>query len=329
MTYPRDYPETGYGRHHHGDSYPWSQSQDPMQVQMPRQPPVGWEPPEHGWQQTPRAQPWPSTPPPPPTWTEPAQQTASRPAPPQAPPPFAPWTQSAPPPPGDGYRPTSRDLPPAVRGTIVHRLVGINAGHAQYAADLVGTKNDAGEHMLVLFSSDGRAFQPRISVATRFELSGEHNADMIMLLEGITADAERKIKAAHGQHRPWDPRVAGTGLVSRTEDFLDRSYVGLAVSTLDQPEGPWSRIKRSVTREHAVSLPGQAYLYLDDGTAVHLVRAPLMGRAAGQHQITSTRNLDNAGYRYTVGPQLIERANADALQIWERLRRLHEVLMRP
>ena len=214
-----------------------------------------------------------------------------------------------------------------LRGRMLERLISVNASHAGHAADRVRTKDDLCEHALALFSVDPEDRVWTISTATRLSLSDSGNAGLVEMLTGLVKVAEQKLNEAGEHGRRWDPRTPLTGLVNRCEE-LRRSmvYVGLGISTLDTPEMPWRRMKGSVDRYGGLHLRGQGYLYLDDDTAVHFVRAAQLGGQTGQHQITASKVIQTQ-YPWRRDSDMIENAEQRSFQIWDQLRRLNQLFV--
>ena len=229
-------------------------------------------------------------------------------------------------PPEQPQRPEVEPISSALRGQIVDRMIRINTSHALQAADRLGTKLAVGPHCLALFSIEtvpGR--YQRLSTATRLILDGEDAENLPDLLRDLTARARERIAEAHAAGQRWEPRTPLTGLVLRSEEFGENTpYIGLGISTLDTPELPWRRAKQSVTGADGLHLRGQGMIYLNDDTAVHLVRRAQM--ASGQHEITASRRVDSQ-YPSRRDEHLIERASHQGDHSWELLRQLHEVLL--
>jgi len=223
-------------------------------------------------------------------------------------------------------RPESEAINSTVRGQIVDRMIRINTSHALQAADRLGTKLAVGPHCLALFSIDNTPGRyQRLSTATRLILDGEDAESLPELLRDLTARAQEKIAEARGQGRRWEPRTPLTGLVLRSEEFSDQTlYVGLGVSTLDMPDLPWSRARQRVTSADGLHLRGQGLIYLDDGTAIHLLRRAQM--SSGQHEITASRRVDSQ-YPTRRDEHLVARAAHEGDESWELMRHLHEVLL--
>lgn len=217
-------------------------------------------------------------------------------------------------------------LDPQVRGQITERMIRMNTSHALAAADRLGTKTAIGPHSLALFSVEvapGR--YPRLSTATRLVLDGEDAENLPDLLADLTARAHEKINEARTQNRRWDPRTPLTGLVLRSEEISEETaYLGLGVSTLDTPELPWSRIKLGISSADGLHLRGQGFIYLRDGTVVHIVRRAQM--SSGHHEITSNRRIDSQ-YPSRRDDYLMEKAEQQGERTWDLMRQLHEVLM--
>jgi len=213
-----------------------------------------------------------------------------------------------------------------MRGQIVDRMIRINTSHALQAADRLGTKLAVGPHCLALFSVDNtQGRYQRLSTATRLILDGEDAESLPDLLRDLTARAREKIAEAYAQGRRWEPRTPLTGLMLRSEEFSEETaYIGLGVSTLDTPEVSWSQARQRITSADGLHLRGQGMIYLDDGTAMHVVRRAQM--ASGQHEITASRRVDSQ-YPSRRDEYLIERATHNGDDSWELMRSLHEVLL--
>ena len=285
----------------------------------------GWQNPDPGWQERGPARPgagpaWTEAPP---GWQPPYQGAAELQQDYVVPPA---WEPVPPPEQQHQRRPESEAISSTVRGQIVDRMIRINTSHALQAADRLGTKLAVGPHCLALFSVDnvpGR--YQRLSTATRLILDGEDAENLPDLLRDLTSRAREKIAEAHGQGRRWEPRTPLTGLVLRSEEFSEQTpYIGLGVSTLDTPDIPWSRAKQRVTSADGLHLRGQGLIYLDDGTAIHLVRRAQM--SSGQHEITASRRVDSQ-YPARRDEHLISRSAHQGDESWELMRNLHEVLL--
>jgi len=220
--------------------------------------------------------------------------------------------------------------PPRARGALVDRFITVNATHATYAADRVGTRDDLCEHGLVLLSIDLSDTAYPVSVATRLALSDEHNEDLDAVLASLTRFVAEQTAEARKSRRSYDPRtpVLGAPAVVGYSQPLSpsMSYVGVGVSTLDTPEQPWRQMKGSVEKNSGLHLRGQGYLYLADGTIVHFVRSAQVGWHAGRHTSSSNRLVHSGLHR--VGRDYAMRYQADqrTSRIWQGLQSFHEVL---
>jgi hypothetical protein len=217
-------------------------------------------------------------------------------------------------------------LPALLRGKALDRLIAVNASHASHAADKVRTKDDLCEHAIALFSFDLTDKSYPLSTATRLSLSDDGNSSLVDMLTSLANVAEHKVAQAAEHGRRWDPRIPLTGLVNRSEPLSeDMVYLGIGVSTLDTPETPWRSMKGGVDRFSGLHLRGQGYLYLDDRTAGHFVRAAQLGSQTGEHEIMAN-NMLFSHYSWKRRPDLMEHANQRTYLIWEQIRRLHLAL---
>jgi hypothetical protein len=223
-------------------------------------------------------------------------------------------------------RPESESISSTMRGQIVDRMIRINTSHALQAADRLGTKLAVGPHCLALFSVDQAPSRyQRLSTATRLILDGDDAENLPDLLRDLTDRAREKIAEGYASGRRWDPRTPLTGLVLRSEELDEATtYIGLGVSTLDTPGLPWSRARQRVTGADGLHLRGQGLIYLQDGTAMQVIRRAQM--ASGQHEITASRRVDSQ-YPSRRDEYLIERATHHGDESWELMRHLHEVLL--
>jgi len=214
-----------------------------------------------------------------------------------------------------------------LRGRALDRLISDNASHASHAADKIRTKDDLCEHAIALFSFDLTDKMYPLSTATRLSLSDDGNSNLVDMLSSLANVAEYKVAQAVEHGRRWDPRIPLTGLVNRSEDLTsDMVYLGIGVSTLDTPEMSWRSMKGGVERFSGLHLRGQGYLYLDDNTAAHFVRAAQLGSRVGQHEIMASAML-YSHYNWKRRPDLLEHADQRTHLVWEQIRRLHRALM--
>jgi hypothetical protein len=216
-----------------------------------------------------------------------------------------------------------------VRAAVLSRLIRANTAHAQHAVEERSGANALGAHALLLFSIEHTREPFGLSTATRLEGELEDGEDLHQMLTEITAHAAAQIAAATKSKTWWEPRAPFTGLTTTSETLTtEHRYIGLGISTLDRPEISWRDARRSLRREDALYVPGQAMLYLVDGTAVHVItRAPMMGPTAGQHLIIADRDV-NSHHRVQHDNSLTSGGpGASRWPLWEQLHRLNDVLV--
>jgi hypothetical protein len=221
------------------------------------------------------------------------------------------------------------DLSSDLCGAVVDRLIQANSTHSRLAAENRGTADALSAHALALFSTDRTAYPFQLSTAIRLDDEEEDGEDMLEMLDKLAAHAEEQVARARMRGQRWDPREPVTGIVGTSEARAEHHvYVGLAVSTLDRLQLPWREARTAIQRDEALRLPGQGFIYLADGTAVHLVRGAMLGPLAGAHQIAANRLVRSpSGHRVRRDDELmLDPAGKHELPPWPQLRTLHEVL---
>jgi hypothetical protein len=222
--------------------------------------------------------------------------------------------------------PEPEAVPAAVRGRTLERALQVNASHARNAADRLGGRDALGEHALILFSADFTDSPFRLSTATRLEFEQSGGENLTDLLNSLADHAGAQLREATRTGRRWDPRTPLEGIVLRSDPVTaGTEYVGLAVSTLDTPRRTWHRAKRHVTSADGLNLPGQGYIYLNDGTGMYFLRSPQMGDNAHPHKIVSNRPVHSV-HRPRIDYDLLPDAPPETAPIWAALQRLHAVL---
>jgi hypothetical protein len=162
----------------------------------------------------------------------------------------------------------------------------------------------------------------------------------------------------------WDPRMPLTGIASTIDQQLTEAttYIGVAVVTLDEPDGTWASVKTDVARRRdarhglpltAAHIGGYGWALLDDDIAVQIKRIPPRdGGATDQSgwrsraadistEFTSNMQLPapfDSSTRVQLQPDLVSGApqlprsgGADvpaqvSQDLWDRLRTLHHEL---
>jgi hypothetical protein len=217
-------------------------------------------------------------------------------------------------------------VPAAVRGRTLERALQVNAAHARNAADRLGGRDALGEHALILFSADFTVRPFRLSTATRLDYERSGGESLPELLASLADHAAAQLRDATRSGRRWDPRTPLEGIVLRSDPVTTGTdYVGLAVSTLDTPRRAWHRAKRHVTSADGLNLPGQGFIYLNDGTGMHFLRSPQMGSRAEPHKILSNRPVHSV-HRPRIDHDLLTDAPTETAPIWTALQKLHTVL---
>lgn len=228
------------------------------------------------------------------------------------------------------YEADRNGLPFLTRGRVVDRLVSIGALHAQHGADLIRTRKEVCEHAFAQFSVTPNDNNAPVGASTKLAHSDEKNADLLNYLHSMTRFVIDMTEQARRSRQRYDPRVAvlsGPAMANRTDNFHpSMHYVGVGVSTLDTPEMPWQQMKAGVTKNDALRLRSQGYLYLADGTFVHILRESQQGEKAGQHTIKANRTVQHWRYRIERHLDLREQFDPYIRQVWDSLQALHQAL---
>ncbi|WP_158647381.1 hypothetical protein [Actinoplanes sp. ATCC 53533] len=219
----------------------------------------------------------------------------------------------------------------ALRGSIINRIVQANTSHARLAVENRRTADALSAHALVLFSADRLTWPFRLSTAIRLDTEEENGEDLIEMLVGVGSYAMARIAEANAAGTRWDPRIpnidGGDGVVTTSEILTPaHTYIGLGVSTLDRPEASWRQIRRSVDRSDALHLPGQAYLYLCDGTAAHINRSAMVGRFAGRSTTLTNSAVAHCDHPIERNEKLMLDPDGQQTPLWRHLAELHNVL---
>jgi hypothetical protein len=122
----------------------------------------------------------------------------------------------------------------------------------------------------------------------------------------------------------YDPRA----LADRTEEMSPGSfYVGLAVSSLDTPAGPWSHLRQRVAG--SIDVPGRCYVLLTDDTMVLMDRG---GESKfGHFEVRSTDSLDeipgDSMQRWTYDSSLRDMTDPATREIWRGMIELNNSIV--
>lgn len=190
------------------------------------------------------------------------------------------------------------DCEPTAKVRIASRLVGIGAGD-----DLLD----------MLSTLTGFTTKDVAAATTDRKLLHQHDdqsraALADALTPGAPADPFQYAQALE-QGVLWDPRTPNTGLAPTSKEPLtaDTLYVGVAVTTLDTPTAPWVDAKDDWRGARdslglpvtGASLPGTAWVVLDDGTALQIERSPGTQREPRAHTVITNAPVDSAFDRLT------------------------------
>ncbi|HET9516816.1 MAG TPA: hypothetical protein VFO77_03720 [Actinoplanes sp.] len=203
-----------------------------------------------------------------------------------------------------------------LRSQIVRRVRFMNFRHAEHAWER-RYRDPIGPHALAfLYSEPARGKPPRYTLrtATRLFLAGPEVDDLPRLLQDLAAVVGAQ--AAGG----FDPRT----IADRAEEMSPSSfYVGLAVSSLDTPAGPWAHQRQRLAG--SIDVPGRCYALLTDDTMVLMDRGG--EQKFGHFEVRATDSLDeipgDSMQRWTYDRSLRELKDPATSGVWRGMRELH------
>jgi hypothetical protein len=207
-----------------------------------------------------------------------------------------------------------------LRSQVVRRIRFMNFRHTEHAWER-RYRDPIGPHALAfLYSEPARGKPPRYTLrtATRLFLAGSEVDDLPRLLHDMAVVV--------GKQKPgsYDPRV----LADRTEEMSAGSfYVGLAVSSLDTPAGPWSHVRQRVAG--SIDVPGRCYALLTDDTMVLMDRGG--EQKFGHFEVRATDSLDeipgDSMQRWTYDRSLRDMNDPATSDIWHGMLELHNTIV--
>jgi hypothetical protein len=207
-----------------------------------------------------------------------------------------------------------------LRSQVVRRIRFMNFRHTEHAWDR-RYRDPIGPHALAFLYSEparGKPARYTLRTATRLFLAGPEVDDLPRLLHDMAGVVSRQGPGG------YDPRV----LADRTEEMSPGAfYVGLAVSSLDTPAGPWSHLKQRLAG--SIDVPGRCYALLTDDTMVLLDRG---GESRfGHFEVRATDSLDEipgeSMQRWTYDRSLREMSDPATSDIWRGMLELHNTIM--
>jgi hypothetical protein len=230
------------------------------------------------------------------------------------------------------------DCEPTAKVRIASRLVGIGAGDD--LLDMLST--------LTGFTTKDVA----AAAADRKLLHQHDRTSRAALAEALTLGASAvpfPYAQALEQGVLWDPRMPHTGLAPTSKEPLtaDTLYVGVAVTTLDTPAARWVDAKDDWRGARdslglpvtGASLPGTAWVVLDDGTALQIERSPGTQREPRAHTVITNAPVDSAFDRLTglrlqrdlvqvspPLPRLVGQSAQLSADLWDHVADLHTAL---
>lgn len=228
--------------------------------------------------------------------------------------------RDAPPPPPP--TPLERALPD-LRNRLVHALLEANRLQADEAWGR-RRRDPIGPHVVLYLYAEPPAGEPprcELRLATRLFFAGDE-PQLPMLLYKFKDRVLEHLKNG------VDPR--GPELSNAVQEMSPAAqYVGLAVSTLDTPAGPWDEVQRTALND--MDVPGRCYAVLTDGSRLQLDRGALA--QFGEVRVLSTHTIrDQSGrgmrrWSHDKGRLSDERhQDPDARYTWGWLHHLHDII---
>jgi hypothetical protein len=214
------------------------------------------------------------------------------------------------------HDPAAADL----RSQIVRRVRFMNFRHTEHAWER-RYRDPIGPHALAFLYSEparGKPARYTLRTATRLFLAGPEVDDLPRLLDDMAKVVGRQPAGA------FDPRV----FADRTEEMSPGSfYVGLAVSSLDTPAGPWSHVRQQVAG--SIDVPGRCYALLTDDTMVLMDRG---GESKfGHFEVRATDSLDeipgDSMQRWIYDRSLRDLDDPATRHIWRGIIGLHSTIV--
>jgi hypothetical protein len=225
--------------------------------------------------------------------------------------------------PAPSREPVTRQHDPAaaeLRSQVVRRIRFMNFRHTEHAWER-RYKDPIGPHALAFLYSEparGKPARYTLRTATRIFLAGPEVDDLPRLLHDM-ADVVGRQRAGS-----YDPRI----LADRTEEMSPGSfYVGLAVSSLDTPAGPWAHLRQRLAG--SIDVPGRCYALLTDDTMMLMDRG---GESKfGHFEVRCTDSLDeipgDSMQRWIYDRSLRDLGDPETSHIWRGMLELHNTIV--
>jgi hypothetical protein len=161
-----------------------------------------------------------------------------------------------------------------IRNAALDRMRKASANHGMYAFDVVSSTKRFGPHAVVLLYQDVESrdgMRPRLVVRAADRKFWDNVPEFLHLptvLQGL-ADVAAHFAGQGG----FDPRQ----LMAHNSDKMTAraDFVGVAVSTMDTPAGPWATVRQRV--QSSLEVGGRSYIALKDTTKMILDRGGPFG----------------------------------------------------
>jgi hypothetical protein len=208
----------------------------------------------------------------------------------------------------------------ALRLQVVDRLRLMNTRQAMHAWDR-RRGDPLGPHGLAFLYYDLEPFGGKwleVKAGTRLFLDGDDVQDLPSLLRSMAAVARN-----YAEHGRLDPL---TMMANRSDAMSPQArFAGIAVSSLDSPEGPWRKVQKRALGPLDVS--GRCYAILTDGTKLLIDRNGM--HTTGRLEIQSTGQLEDMTGSIGRSWTWLREGNVDTATraVWSALELLHHVLV--
>lgn len=161
-----------------------------------------------------------------------------------------------------------------IRNAALDRMRKASANHGMYAFDVVSSTKKFGPHAVVFLYQDVERVEgarPRIVTRAADRKFWDNVPEFLHLptiLYGLS-----DIASLYAGQGGFDPRKLMAHNSDRMSNRAD--FVGVAVSTLDTPAGPWATVRQRI--QSSLEVGGRSYIALKDTTKMILDRGGPFG----------------------------------------------------
>ncbi|MFI5497139.1 hypothetical protein [Actinoplanes sp. NPDC051859] len=213
----------------------------------------------------------------------------------------------------------------------------VNFKHCHVAFERLGSRHALSPLCVILLYA---APDPRQATGFRMFHTVRHNYtgpvydNVERLLPGLTEVARTNIDHAAKTGRRWDPRGPERSMVNVGDLDMPRTaqYIGTALASLSIEHRDWHTSARTVAAQPVTTartgsvfdLPGQAFVLLTDGTAMHVRRDPTL--RFGDDGVRSTHTLTPGRSYHRLHSDLTDSGGEQTRTTWRLLTDLHDTL---